>query len=132
MSAGEQLEKLTPRDELIRANRQASVQRAIAIREFRKRMRREIRSGDLPAFAALRGQAEPWVRRAMKNHRVDKFLVLIPGVGEATMHEVLLALDIPPWTVFGAMTWAQRHELADVLYRATHGEPVRIPTPYDP
>lgn len=127
------LEPRSPREELIAQRRRASAAIARGIRKDRQRLRREVKDGQLHAFELIRGQSgEAWAERAVRGMRLDRLLVLIPGVGDRTCHDTLQALSLMPWDTFGGMTWAQRAELADVLDRVMRGEPVRIPTPWDP
>jgi hypothetical protein len=121
------------RDSLIYGRRVASVERARRVGENRRRVAERARRGRLDMIALARGNStEAWALEAVANMRLDRFLLIIPGIGPETTHEILSALYLPPHRRLRDLSWHDRAIFANCVQAVANGEPVRVPTPWDP
>jgi hypothetical protein len=96
---------------------------ATQVRVQQAEMKRLIADGTLAPYTVLAGHSdewEPWARRA----RIRQVLLAVPGLGPATVQEVLDRLGATTTTRLGALTWQGRKELADLVASLTGTIPV--------
>jgi len=135
MSIADPPERREPkdRDSLIYGRRVASAERARRVGENRRRVAERARRGSLDMVALARGNTtEGWALEAVQNMRLDRFLLIIPGIGPETCHEILSTLYLPPHRRLRDLSWADRSTFADCIKAVCDGVPVRVPTPWNP
>lgn len=97
-------------------------EKSARVRAQRKQLRQAIKAGHYPWAQALRGNS-PW-EPCLKTMRLDKMLLMIPGVGEGTMLEALEEMGLWGGIKLEAMSFELRAQLADRLAGVLAGEPV--------
>lgn len=93
------------------------------VRSQRAELKRALKEGRVDAWALLRGDVAEWEPVA-REIRLDRLLLLIPGVGEVTRDEALAELRIPGRLEPVGMSFAQRAQLSEMLRLALAGEPL--------
>lgn len=99
--------------------------KSAAVRAQRKQLREAIKDGLYPWERVLKGNS-PW-EPAVKTMRLDKLLLMIPGVGEGTMLEAVEELNLWTGLKLGGLSYELRAILANRLSGALAGEPVPPP-----
>lgn len=111
---------MTPADP---AQRDRALAKAQWTRTQRAELKRKCKSREVDAFRCLRG-ADPVWEPIVAPMRLDRFLLVIPGVGERTADELLAEFALSGDWQLCALTFERRAELADALALVLAGEPL--------
>lgn len=111
------------REEEKAAQRQRALAKSSFVRSQRKELRSRLRAGTLDPWVVLRGASDEW-EPVVAEMRVDRYLELVPGIGEVTRDEALDEFRLRGHWRVGYLTYERRAELADKLRMALAGEPM--------
>lgn len=105
------------------SQRNRALAKAQWVRSQRAELKRALKAGTADPWRILRGADGVWEPFAAEM-RLDRFLILIPGVGEVTVAEILEEFSLNGTYRLGVYTFERRAELADKLRLALSGEPM--------
>lgn len=96
--------------------RPAGLSRGTEVRSRRAALKRAIKAGDADGLEVLAGRAPEWEEVAA-DMPVGALLAALPGVGPATVDQLLAERSIPAGTRMFGLTGERRAELADAIKR---------------
>jgi hypothetical protein len=86
------------------------------VRSARATLKQAIRKNPAIALDVVRGRLAKWEETA-RNMTIEALLMAVPGVGPATVDELLDARGIPPGARVYALTDERREEIATAIER---------------
>lgn len=105
-----------------------ALEKAQETRRLRGQLRRALKAGQEDFDAILKGNDPRWEPVAREMKLID-FLLLMPGIGNATALDVIEQLELRPKVTLEALTFARRAEIAQMVKAALELDPVTAPPP---
>lgn len=99
-----------------------NLRKAQFVRSQRRELRERIQDGRLDPIALVRGGGGEWETQILAEMPYEKLLLMVNGIGDMTCGDLIVEFGVSGKVQLGALSFAQRATLADLLHVVIHGE----------
>lgn len=98
-----------------------NLRKAQWVRSQRRELRDALKERRLDPVALVKGDGGEW-ETVLAEMPYEKLLLMVPGIGDLTAGDIIVEFGVAGKVQLGALSYAQRGELARLLYIVLHGE----------
>lgn len=101
--------------------RAQNLRKAQWARSQRRQLKEALKGRRIDAVALVNGAIAEW-EPVLAQMPYEKVLMLVPGIGETTTGDLIVEFGVAGKIELGALSYAQRARLGELLYVALNGE----------